>query len=68
MPITVPITGVAKSYPKVIPKITLRNTRKKLTPVKIIDAINLNTLALVLHLSLHTNLNFFYIRLNFVKF
>jgi hypothetical protein len=51
-PITVPITGVEKAYPKVIPKITLRNTRKKLTLIKIIDAINLSTLTIVLNLFL----------------
>jgi len=50
MPITDPINGVEKLYPKVIPKITLRNTIKKLTLIRIIDAINLNTFTVVLHL------------------
>ena len=47
---TIPIIGVVNAYPIVIPRDTPRNTRKKLTPVKIIDAINLNTLTIVLNL------------------
>ena len=49
-PTTVPIAGVEYAYPKVIPKIALRNTIKKPKLIKIIDAINLSTLTIVLNL------------------